>query len=73
MDLAAFDCSHNGGSSAIDIEVEGGRLVCSVEGELALRNKMMTMKQKMSIIKKEKSMYTILFCYSMLCIVCITI
>ncbi|PPR80419.1 hypothetical protein GOBAR_AA40294 [Gossypium barbadense] len=46
MDLVAFDGNHNGGSSAVDIEVEGGRSICGVEGEVALRKKMLTMKQK---------------------------
>ncbi|KAK5824762.1 hypothetical protein PVK06_019546 [Gossypium arboreum] len=56
MDLVAFDGSHNDGSSAIDTEVEGGRQVCGVEGDLVLRNKMMAMKEKMKVIKNEKSM-----------------
>ncbi|KAH1083169.1 hypothetical protein J1N35_022930 [Gossypium stocksii] len=55
MDLVAFDGNHNGSSSTIDIEVEGGKSVCSVEGEVALRKKMLTMKQKIKVIKKEKS------------------
>ncbi|KAK5794926.1 hypothetical protein PVK06_036179 [Gossypium arboreum] len=55
MDLVVFDGSHNGVSSTVDTEVEEGRPVCGVEGKLALRNKMMTMKQKMKVIKKEKS------------------
>ncbi|PPS19545.1 hypothetical protein GOBAR_AA01026 [Gossypium barbadense] len=61
MDLFAFDGNHNGGSSVVDIEVEGGRSICGVEGEVALRKKMLTMKQKIKVIKKEKSMYKILF------------
>ncbi|PPS09154.1 hypothetical protein GOBAR_AA11487 [Gossypium barbadense] len=73
MDLVAFDGKHNGGSSVVDIEVEGGRSICGVEGEVALRKKMLTMKQKIKVIKKEKSMYKMLFSCSMLCIVCITI
>ncbi|KAK5819242.1 hypothetical protein PVK06_024217 [Gossypium arboreum] len=51
MDLVAFDGNQNSGSSAIDIEVEGGRLFCGVEGEV---EKMLTMKQKIKVIKKEK-------------------
>ncbi|KAH1129898.1 hypothetical protein J1N35_001276 [Gossypium stocksii] len=66
MDWVAFDSNH----SAIDIEVERGRLVCGVEGKVV---KMLTVKQKIKVIKKEKSMYKILFSCSMLCIVCITI
>ncbi|KAK5846707.1 hypothetical protein PVK06_003004 [Gossypium arboreum] len=73
MDLVAFDGNHNGGSSAVDVEVEGGRSICGVEGEVALRKKMLTMKQKIKVIKKEKSLYKMLFSCSMLCIVCITI
>ncbi|TYI39424.1 hypothetical protein ES332_A02G097500v1 [Gossypium tomentosum] len=73
MDLVAFDGNHNGGSSAVDIEVEEGRPICGVEEEVALRKKMLTMKQKIKVIKKEKSMYKMLFSCSMLCIVCITI
>ncbi|KAH1073434.1 hypothetical protein J1N35_025762 [Gossypium stocksii] len=46
MDFVAFDGNHNGGSNAVDIEVEGGKSVCGVEGEVALRKKMLTMKQK---------------------------
>ncbi|PPD94399.1 hypothetical protein GOBAR_DD08585 [Gossypium barbadense] len=46
IDLVAIDGNHNGGSSAVDIEVEGGRSVCGVEGEVALRKKMLTVKQK---------------------------
>lgn len=34
---------------------------------------MLTMKQKVKVIKKEKSMYKILFSCFMLCIVCIVI
>ncbi|KAH1130311.1 hypothetical protein J1N35_001689 [Gossypium stocksii] len=73
MNLVAFDGSHNGGSSGVETEVEECRLVYGVEGELALRNKMMTMKQKMKVIKKEKSMYKILFSCFMLCILHIAI
>ncbi|KAH1045769.1 hypothetical protein J1N35_036553 [Gossypium stocksii] len=73
MELIAFDGNHNGGSSAVGIEVEGGRIICGVEGEVALKKKMLTMKQKIKVIKKEKSMYKILFYCSMLCIVCIII
>ncbi|PPD83133.1 hypothetical protein GOBAR_DD19932 [Gossypium barbadense] len=49
MDLIAFDGNHNGGSSAIDIEVEGGRSICGVEGEVALKKQMLTMKQKLKL------------------------
>ncbi|KAH1074261.1 hypothetical protein J1N35_026589 [Gossypium stocksii] len=73
MDLIAFDGNHNGGSSVVGIEVEGGRSICGVEEEVALRKKMLTMKQKIKVMKKEKSMYKILFSYSLLCIVCISI
>ncbi|KAH1031901.1 hypothetical protein J1N35_044075 [Gossypium stocksii] len=73
MDLVAFDGNHNGVSSAVGIEVEGGRSICGVEREVAVRKKMLTMKQKIKVIKKEKSIYKILFSSSMLCIVCITI
>ncbi|KAH1045768.1 hypothetical protein J1N35_036552, partial [Gossypium stocksii] len=55
MDLIVFDGNHNGGNSAIGIEVEGARTICGVEGEVALRKKMLTMKQKIKVIKKEKS------------------
>ncbi|KAK5819612.1 hypothetical protein PVK06_024628 [Gossypium arboreum] len=57
MDLVSFYGNHNGCSSAAGIEVEGGRSVCGVEGEVALRKKMLTIKQKIEVIKKEKSMY----------------
>ncbi|KAH1089494.1 hypothetical protein J1N35_016751 [Gossypium stocksii] len=57
MVLVAFDGNHNSGSSDVDIEVEGGRSICGVEGEVALRKKILTMKQKIKVIKKEKSMY----------------
>ncbi|KAH1083062.1 hypothetical protein J1N35_022823 [Gossypium stocksii] len=73
MDLVAFDGNHNGDSNAVDIEVERGRSICGVEGEVALRKKMLTMKQKIKVIKKKKLMYTILFSCFMLCIVCIII
>ncbi|KAH1082169.1 hypothetical protein J1N35_021930 [Gossypium stocksii] len=73
MDLIAFDGNHNGGSSVVDIEVEEGRSICGVEEEVALRKKMLTMKQKIKVMKKEKSMYKILFSCSLLCIVCISI
>ncbi|PPD77665.1 hypothetical protein GOBAR_DD25402 [Gossypium barbadense] len=55
MDLVAFDGNHNGGSSVVGIEVEGSRSICGVEGEVALRNKMLTMKQKIKVIKKKNS------------------
>ncbi|KAH1108459.1 hypothetical protein J1N35_012227 [Gossypium stocksii] len=73
MDLVAFNGNHNGGSSVVGIEVEGGRSICGVEGEVALRKKMLTMKQKIKVNKKEKLMYKILFSCFMLCIVRITI
>ena len=73
MNLVAFDGNHNGGSSVVGIEVEGSRSICGVEGKVALRNKMLTMRQKIKVIKKEKSMYKILFACAVLCIVCITI
>ncbi|KAH1097738.1 hypothetical protein J1N35_014659 [Gossypium stocksii] len=72
MDLIAFDGNHNGGSSVVGIEVEGGRSICGVEEEVALRKKMLTMKQKIKVMNKEKSMYKILFSCSLLCIVCIS-
>ncbi|KAH1128633.1 hypothetical protein J1N35_000011 [Gossypium stocksii] len=55
MDLIAFDGNHNGGSSVVGIKVEGGRSICGVEEEVALRKKMLTMKQKIKVMKKEKS------------------
>ncbi|KAH1120539.1 hypothetical protein J1N35_003699, partial [Gossypium stocksii] len=67
MDLIAFDGNHNSGSSVVGIEVKGGRSMCGVEEEVALRKKMLTMKQKIKVMKKEKSMYKILFSCSLLC------
>ncbi|PPR85770.1 hypothetical protein GOBAR_AA34920 [Gossypium barbadense] len=59
IDLVAFDGNHNGGSRAVsravDIEVERDRSICGVEGEVALKKKMLTMKLKIKVIKKEKS------------------
>ncbi|KAH1081728.1 hypothetical protein J1N35_021489 [Gossypium stocksii] len=52
MDLIAFDGNHNGGSSVVGIKVEGGRSICGVEEEVALRKKMLTMKQKIRVMKK---------------------
>ncbi|KAK5836557.1 hypothetical protein PVK06_012349 [Gossypium arboreum] len=46
IDLVAFDGNHNGGSSVVDIEIEGARSICGFEGKGALRKKMLTMKQK---------------------------
>ncbi|KAH1090039.1 hypothetical protein J1N35_017296 [Gossypium stocksii] len=67
MDLIAFDGNHNGGSSVVGIEVEGGRSICGVEEEVALRKKLLTMKQKIKVMKKEKLMWSrrafrLLFC-----------